>query len=188
MKNILITILVVLLPFKGFSQDDCYNFTQTNLAKPKVKPNKSWVGQVDVGVGIPIESNMEGYSLIASSLSASIKPVAGSDWLFTQDWIVQLRGLEGDWEFDKPTPTVSFVFMGLAREFKVKPFDLYLSSGLAIGTSEQRNTSFPAIASFRLKKHISYNVYMKANVYIMLDDAQLNSTTQFVGISIGHYL
>jgi hypothetical protein len=78
--------------------------------------------------------------------------------------------------------------MGLAREFKVKPFDLYLSSGLAIGTSEQRNTSFPAIASLRLKKHISDDVYMKANVYIMLDDAQLNSTTQFVGISIGHYL
>lgn len=181
-------IVGLLIGFSLYGQDDCYSFVNANVAKQPLKMNTKWVAQVDAGMGIPIESGMEGYSLLASSLSASVKPFADSKMLFTQDWIIQLRGFEGDWQFDKPTPTVSFVFMGLAREFKVEPFNLYLSSGLAIGTSEQRSSGFPAIASFRFKKPIAYNAYTKLNVYIMLDDAQLNSTTQFIGFSVGGYL
>lgn len=184
----LVLILGLLTGFGLYGQDNCYSFVHTNVPKQKVKMNTKWTGQIDAGIGIPIESGMEGYSLLASSLSLSVKPFADSKMLFTQDWIIQLRGFEGDWQFDRPTPTVSFVFMGLAREFKVEPFNLYLSSGLAIGTSEQRSSGFPAIASFRLKKPIAYNAYMKMNVYIMLDDVQLNSTTQFIGFSLGHYL
>lgn len=186
MKNYVL-ILALLVSFSLKSQDNCYSFTNTNAPKQKVKMNTKWIGQIDAGIGLPIESGLEGYSLLASSLSVSIKPFTGSKLLFTQDFIIQLRGLEGDWEFDRPTPTVSFVFMGLAREHKIKPFDLYLSSGLAIGTSEERSSGFPAIASVRLKKPIAYNAYMKMNVYIMLDDVQLNSTTQFIGLSVGHY-
>jgi len=171
-----------------FGQDKCPDFVHTNTPKPKVKWDSKWVGQIDAGMGIPVESGLSGYSVWASSLSASVKPVASSNVLFTQDWIIQMRGLEGDWQFDEPTPTVSFVFMGLAREFKMAPFNWYASTGLAIGTSEQRTTQFPAIASIRFKRHIAYNTYVKLNTYIMLDDAQLNSTTQFIGVSLGGYL
>jgi len=176
-------LVVLLIPFNSFGQEDCYAFNTTYKVARKVKADK-WIASLDGGLGMVIGPQPDGFSNAFASLSASVKYNKDFKWSMNQDWLLQQRGLDGDWDFVNRSISVSFVAIGVAREYKVSN-SLFLSSGVSVGGAEERTSNLPVIGIVRVKKQFSDTGYMRFNLFIMSSDANSNSTTQFAGLSLG---
>ena len=176
-------LVVLLIPFNSFGQEDCYAFNTTYKVARKVKADK-WIASLDGGLGMVIGPQPDGFSNAFASLSASVKYNKDFKWSMNQDWLLQQRGLEGDWDFVNKSISVSFVAIGVAREYKFSN-NLFLSGGVSVGGAEERTSNLPLIGIIRVKKQFSDKGYMRFNLFMMSSDANTNSMTQFAGFSIG---
>ena len=177
------SLLLLLLSFNLCAQEVCTDFITTNLEAKPIRAEK-WIASLDGGMGTVLGPQPDGFSNGFASLSASVKYNKDFKWSMNQDWLLQQRGLEGDWDFVNRSISVSFVAIGIAREYKFSN-NLFLSGGVSVGGAEERTSNVPLIGIIRVKKQFSDKGYMRFNLFMMSSDANTNSMTQFAGFSIG---
>ena len=176
-----LALMIISLNVSG--QENCFQFNDTRVPSQSVKANK-WIASLDGGMGSVLGPQPDGFSNTFASLSASVKYNKDFKWSMNQDWLLQQRGLEGDWDFVNKSISVSFVAIGIAREYKFSN-SLFLSGGVSVGGAEERTSNVPVIGIIRVKKQFSDKGYMRFNLFMMSSDANTNSMTQFTGFSIG---
>ena len=179
----LYALALMLISLNGSGQENCFQFNDTQVPSQSVKANK-WIASLDGGMGSVLGPQPDGFSNMFASLSASVKYNKDFKWSMNQDWLLQQRGLDGDWDFVNRSLSVSFVAIGIAREYKFSN-NLFLSGGVSVGGAEERTSNVPVIGIIRVKKQFSDKGYMRFNLFMMSSDANTNSMTQFAGFSIG---
>ena len=176
-------LALMFISLNASGQENCFQFNNTHVPSQSIKANK-WIASLDGGMGTVLGPQPDGFSNGFASLSASVKYNKDFKWSMNQDWLLQQRGLEGDWDFVNRSISVSFVAIGIAREYKFSN-NLFLSGGVSVGGAEERTSNVPLIGIIRVKRQFSDNGYMRFNLFMMSSDANTNSMTQFAGFSIG---